>query len=135
MIVLVTGSRQWTDKSVVRVALSMYRDIFPIEVYHGGAEGADAIAEEVCREYQIPTRPFLPGPYRGRGKPAPLARNDAMLDELVPNRDMVVAFMLGNPARGGTLYTVNGARERGLRIVIWNWPGSLDYHEPLVVPR
>jgi hypothetical protein len=127
MRVLVTGSRNWTESWPVEMAIYSLRfraEWSALTIVHGGAEGADALADYWAETYGIRREPHYPQDHRGKGKPAPLARNDHMLDSGI---DLVLAFMLGTPERGGTLYTVNGAKMRGLPLVIFNWPGDPVY--------
>lgn len=127
MRILVTGSRNWSDVETIRMALGQF-DPSPaiLTIVHGGASGADSIAEQVARKYYgMDTeihRPNYNVPPEER-RIAPLKRNDFMLDS---NIDLVLAFMLGTPEKGGTLYTVNGAKKRRLPVVIYNWPGDVE---------
>lgn len=124
MRILVTGSRNWTDKVAVRWALMPYRCIPDVTLVHGGAQGADSIAHEIAEVYGFTTEVHRPDYKAYPGHIAPLKRNDAMLDSGI---DLVLAFMLGVPEKGGTLYTFTGARKRGLRVVLHNWPGDPEY--------
>lgn len=69
---LVTGSRQWTDRETIRHALLEHG---PATIIHGAAEGADSIAEEVARELGWPTLPVPP-----RTGEHPLQCNQRMVD-------------------------------------------------------
>ncbi len=48
--VLVTGSRNWTDRdAIARALMAQYREYGPLTVVHGKAKrGADAIADQWC---------------------------------------------------------------------------------------
>jgi YspA, cpYpsA-related SLOG family len=131
--VLVTGSRNWTEYRIV------YRALFDlmehpwagisreqIVIVHGGARGADDHAERAAKDIGYRTELHRPDYKAHDPKVAPLIRNDAMLDSGV---DLVLAFMLGTPERGGTLYTVNGARQRRIPIILHQWPGDPAYQE------
>ncbi len=124
MRIMVTGSRNWTDRSPVMWALDQFKHHFPVTLVHGGARGADRIAHELAREREMATEVWLPEYDKYPGYIAPLKRNDAMLDSKI---DYVLAFMLGTPEKGGTLYTVNGAKERGIPVIIYNWPGDPNF--------
>lgn len=86
--ILVTGSRTWTDKATIASAISGYlRSIgttiggafpFPI-VVHGGARGADQLAERVARDWG-----WTPECHRAdwdrHGRSAGYRRNAAMVE-------------------------------------------------------
>lgn len=80
---LVTGSRTWTDETLMAnvlrsawVRLAGHND--PITLVHGGAQGADLMADRIWR--RVPDNPepevHRPDPADGRG--APFARNARM---------------------------------------------------------
>jgi hypothetical protein len=123
MIVVITGSRGWTDRDVIRLAI----DALPSrsKVVTGGAWGADLLAEEYARVrgHQVVTvRPN----YAEFGKGAPLKRNDQMLDMLADVDDAdrrVIAFWLGFSR--GTRYTIREAMRRGLPLDLY-WRPELE---------
>ena len=128
MRVLVTGSRNWTEEWVIEQALyavSPWRSLighnYEVTVIHGGAVGADTLADKWAREYGYVVEVWKPEYGKYPGYLAPLKRNDAMLDSGIT---VVLAFMLGTPEKGGTLYTVNGAKQRRIPVVLYNWPGD-----------
>jgi hypothetical protein len=127
MRVLVTGSRNWAEEWVVRRALGWALEAHarPV-VVHGGAKGADSFAEKWAQDQNVPSEIWRPDYKTGDPKTAPLRRNDAMLDSGI---DLVLAFMLGTPEKGGTLYTVNGARARRIPLILYQWPGDPDFKE------
>ncbi len=51
-VVLVTGSRDWTDYGAIADALILYepRDLI---VLHGGARGADSLAARWCKQHGV----------------------------------------------------------------------------------
>lgn len=125
MRILVTGSRNWTDYKVIEEALAAYLgDEFTI--VHGGAKGADTIDDAVADKALTRTEVHRPDFKTYAPNVAPLRRNDAMLDSGI---DLVIAFMLGAPEHGGTLYTVRGAQQRRIPIILYNWPGDADYKD------
>jgi hypothetical protein len=126
MRILVTGSRNWTDERIIARALAgviQLNDLQPFVVVHGGAQGADGLAEAWCRRWKVPTEIHRPDYKTGDPKVAPLRRNDAMLDSGI---DLVLAFMLGMPEKGGTRYTVHGALARHIPVILYQWPGDSD---------
>ncbi len=129
MRILVTGSRNWTDERVVARALaslSSLQDMQPFAVVHGGAKGADSLAEAWCQRWKVPTEVHKPDYKAYPGPVAPLRRNDAMLDSGI---DLVVAFRLGTPTHGGTQYTIDGAAKRRIPTIIYAWPGDAEYRD------
>lgn len=124
MRVLITGSRNWTDEEAIERALvTLTYDAPPddITIVHGGALGADHLAGLRAFSCGYATEVHRPDYKAYPGHLAPLKRNDAMLDSGI---DLVLAFMLGTPERGGTKYTVDGAKRRGIPVIIYNWPGD-----------
>lgn len=128
MRVLVTGSRNWTNRQVVSAAMAALSAFAPppaIVIFHGGAKGADAIADEAALHYgyavEPPWRPVYHRYPEDRRWEAPLDRNTEMVDS---QPDLVLAFMLGTPTQGGTLDTVTKAKARGIPVIICNWPGD-----------
>lgn len=128
MRILVTGSRNWTDEQSVTMGIYslglLVVEWSEITIVHGGAQGADTIADRVARTFGAQREIHRPDYKTGDPKTAPLRRNDLMLDSGIA---LVLAFMLGAPERGGTLYTVNGAKKRGIPVVLYNWPGDAAY--------
>ena len=109
--VLVCGSRGWKNAQRVRDTLARLASESPIEVMHGGAEGADIAAYWTCLELGITARSFLPD-YKTHGKSAPHVRNDRMLDRA----GLVVAFWDGQSR--GTKSVIAKAKRRGIPVLI-----------------
>lgn len=109
MNVMVCGSREW--HSSWRVVNRF--DALPPDtvILHGGAEGADAMAQHAADVYGLRTEVFLPDTSR----PSPQRyheRNDAMLDRA----DLVLAFWDG--ASRGTKSVIAKARKRGIPVEV-----------------
>lgn len=111
MRIVFTGHR---DRMVNPESLRFVRSIDPDATWvHGGAEGFDTQVAVFAAEYRMDIdvrRPL----YDLHGGRAPLIRNDEMLD-LRP--ELVVACW-DRRERGGTYYTVRGALQRGLRVLL-----------------
>jgi len=112
MRLLVTGSRDWTDRQRVFDVLNRLR---PTVIIEGGARGLDTIVSQLAKSWGIPIITF-PADWRTYGKAAGSIRNQQMLDEGKP--DYVVAFPL--PQSKGTWDMVRRARKAGLAIEIIN---------------
>jgi hypothetical protein len=111
--VLVCGSRSWSNALKVHDAigdLALEWDE-PLTIIHGGARGADSIADEVARDmnYHIER---VPADW-SKGKSAGVLRNLQMLD-MEPA--IVLAFWDGQSR--GTLHTISEATRRGIPVRI-----------------
>lgn len=111
--VLVCGSRSWLNKTQIRSCLE-FHDPQNTIVMHGGASGADTLAEEVCTELGLTTRVFHPD-WNGLGKKAGIARNIKMLDE---KPSLVYVFWDG--VSKGTKFTLDEAMKRRLVVSVYN---------------
>jgi len=132
MPVLLTGTREWTNKELLIEVLDPYsRDTLFI---HGGAKGLDSLANSVCLSLGF-VKPHVVRPeYKywiakigaAGGKIAPMKRNCLMLDgktseegtvhpSLCPN--LVLAFFLMKKETGGTAHCVAEARKRQIPIL------------------
>lgn len=109
MIIVVTGSRGWTDKERIRERLLALN---PELVIQGGAGGADRLTQEVCMEEKIPCGTYR-AKWREYGKAAGLIRNGWMLD-IGP--DLVLAFWDG--LSPGTKAMINETNRRGIPIEV-----------------
>lgn len=114
--ILICGSRDWTEKSLIYHAISEALKHGAIEIIHGGARGADSIAGQIAETLKIPVRVF-PAQWDKYGKAAGFRRNIEMLNQLDQD-DMVLAFQL-NGSRG-TQLTINEARKRGISCFVHN---------------
>jgi predicted Rossmann-fold nucleotide-binding protein len=106
MRILVTGGRTYADPEAVRVVL---RELQPAVVIHGGAPGADRLADQWARANGVRVEPY-PADW-SRGPSAGPARNARMVAESRP--DLVVAF----PGGRGTADMVMRARAAGVEVV------------------
>jgi hypothetical protein len=116
-VVLVTGSREWADYDAMARRLERYPE--DTLVIHGGARGADEMADTIARTFRMRT---LVEEYFGdlgvRGGPA---RNDLLIDLALTYARYgytvtVEAFPIA--ASRGTWDCVNKARNAGLQVEI-----------------
>jgi hypothetical protein len=97
MRILVTGSRNWTDRATIENALTEWRSPGAVLV-HGAAKGAGRLTEAIWRSWGLPVEPHpadwdrLP-----HGAAGPL-RNRAMV---LAGADVCLAFILPD-SRGAT---------------------------------
>lgn len=116
--VLVTGSREWTNITVIKLAICRVVDERGVEVViHGACRGADRIAGVVARRMGIAVEPYpakwkvygnAAGPIRNRqmlreGKPTLVLAFHNSIDTSTGTRDMLeIADAAGVPWRGYT---------------------------------
>jgi hypothetical protein len=122
MRILITGSRQWTDRDAIEAAILEQVSLKLVEngnvtIVHGGAVGADVIAKDVARTYRMKQEEHLPK-YAERygglaGLSAPLVRNDLMVSL---GADVCLAFTVDD-RWSGTRYTMKKAKEAGIPVI------------------
>lgn len=133
MRILVTGSRDWTDRAPVAQAIldaiGQYAPhlIVPdthgprlewskVTVVHGGARGLDTIAGRIAKAWTMPTEI-----HRARDFPSPRARNQHMVDR---GADVCCAF--ASTWASGTGMCARMARRAGIP--------TIDYGVPTETP-
>lgn len=91
MRILVCGGRDFDDEYWVARVLDEYREKLKgdIVIIHGGATGADKLADEWATAHNVETVVF-PADWHGLGRAAGPIRNQQMIDEGKP--DLVIAF-------------------------------------------
>lgn len=112
MLILVCGSRTWTDVDKIKKVLLEYAKR-GTRIIQGGAKGADQIALTTAINLSMECSTFLPNYDRYPTAKAPLMRNLEMLDQ---EPDLVIAFQVGKSR--GTQHTINHARKRGIPVMI-----------------
>lgn len=112
--ILVTGSRNWTDRDAVRAALldtlGSYPTIGAPQLVHGAAEGADTIADEEWQAFAW----LLADPerYPARDFASPRARNQYMV-----NLGATVCLAFALSWASGTGMCARMARRAGIRVI------------------
>lgn len=118
---VVTGSRDWTDRAVVEAALRR----LPVgRLAHGGARGLDTIAAEVATELGWEVVEY-PADWAAHGKAAGSMRNIRMVDAERPT--IVLAFPL--PGSRGTWHCARYAVSRGVETWVLQRETWLAYGE------
>ena len=103
--VMVCGSRSWNDYAwVSRVLGGLPASAV---LMHGGAGGADEIAHDVARDYEMAVEVYSPD----RARPSP-QRYHERNDEMLSKADHVIAFWDGKSR--GTRSVIKKAVQRGL---------------------
>jgi hypothetical protein len=105
--VLVCGGRNYIDIPSVSRILDGLK---PTEIIHGGAPGADAIADMWAMANKIPVSMYK-AKWEKYGRAAGPRRNQQMLEEAKP--DVVVAF----PGGKGTADMVRRAKKAGITTI------------------
>ena len=114
MIVIVCGSRGWTDSAKIKEVLA---EIEPDIVIAGGARGADRLGAQAARDLGIKVEeyPVTSADWQREGKRAGLNRNYLMLNEGKP--DIVLAFWDGQSR--GTKHMIDISREKGVEVEVY----------------
>lgn len=113
MKVLVTGSRDLTDKDKVFATLDRLHSQRPIElIVHGGQLGADTLANEWADARKVPVKVY-PADWKSHGRGAGPKRNAEMLEKEMPHG--VVAFPEGGP---GTRNMISQAQKVGVPVKV-----------------
>jgi hypothetical protein len=120
-IVLVTGSREWTDGRTIREAIGAEK---PDLVVQGGAKGADRLAELAAMNDLDRHCARIPAQWLGRrGKGAGFVRNQLMVDLAktlkAGGADVVVLAFSVSPPSPGTADCARRAREAGLTVKLF----------------
>lgn len=107
MRIIVCGGRSYSDRARVFAELDAVGRVEMM--FHGGARGADALADEWAKARRV--KHFaVPAKWSKYGKRAGPMRNQAMLGN---NPDLVVAF----PGGSGTADMVRRAKAAGVKVV------------------
>lgn len=122
--VLVTGGRDFSDKDTVYRALydycdreglwteeDQYGNKMPtgLVIVHGGARGADSLADAWAVAHWVPFEIFKPD-WEKHGKAGGILRN---VDMLATDPDVVIAF----PGGRGTAHMVSIAKKKGTEVI------------------
>lgn len=120
---MVTGPRDFPSYFrvycvVAPILIAAFNDSYDPVLVGGGASGVDSFADLAASRLGFSTERF-PANWKRYKKRAGFVRNDQMLDT---RPDLVVAIGYGS----GTAHAINGAQERGLRLLLksqW-WIGA-----------
>lgn len=114
MRILITGSRNWTDTAAISEAITVAAvGLHPtfVVVVHGGARGADSLAQAVADNFGLWTE-VHPAEWDRYGRSAGHRRNAEMV---AAGADVCLAFPLGESR--GTRGCMALARKAGIRVV------------------
>lgn len=114
--ILITGSRNWTDKQTIRNAIDeiAYNLGWPITIVHGHCPtGADKLADDIAKELDVPVERH-PADWDKYGKAAGPRRNQEMVDL---GADVCLAFPL--PDSRGTWDAIKRAMAADITTIIY----------------
>lgn len=124
MIVLISGSRNWTDPRPIREQLQKVGEL--TWLFHGAARGADSLAAQIAETMPLIRTQGWPADWKKHGQSAGFVRNSEMLrGALVTAAFMqqqplqVLAFKQGfdrEMRHGGTEHQCRIAVEAGCRV-------------------
>lgn len=115
MKILVTGSRDWTNRPLLERTLATYWAGWPdLTIIEGCARGADQMAEDWAVRHRVPVK-HHPAKWDLYGKSAGPRRNEEMLRE---KPDLVVAFHENLDQSRGTAHMVRIALARGVDVSV-----------------
>lgn len=129
MKLLITGSRAVAenDANFERLSVEIQRRYPNVSVLlHGGARGADRLADRFSREQGLRVEVIRPDYKQYAEKLAPLMRNT----ELVARADAVIAFYGPKGRTGGTLDTVKKALAQNLPVTELLADGQVQHTPP-----
>ena len=109
--VLVCGSREFADRKLLYGTLDLECGSGTV-IIHGGAPGADALAEEYAHWRGYATEVFH-ADWKTHGRAAGPMRNQKMIES---NPDLVVAFPLANSV--GTHDTLRRAKRARIKTLV-----------------
>ena len=111
--ILVTGGRNYADTETFNIVLCyIYSKIQFTKIVHGGAQGADTLADLLGHCTNVP-RSVYEADWKKYGKAAGMIRNREMLDKN-EDLDLVVAF----PGGKGTAGMIKLSKERNIPVII-----------------
>lgn len=112
MIVVICGSRYWTDISKIRDHVRPLLAFKPVTVITGGARGADAIAASIAVELGMTSEVHM-AKWEQYGRAAGPIRNREMLDR---EPDQVLVFHENIKSSRGSKDTYVEALRRGIPV-------------------
>lgn len=124
MRVLVTGSRDWTDRYTIFNALDRYCPKDAVLVHGHCPTGADAIADEWAMANGVQVHRF-PAEWDRYGSRAGFIRNSIMVEE---GADLCFAF-IKDESRGASM-TARLAKSAGIRLMRYTREHRHDWQPP-----
>ena len=126
MIIIVTGSRNYTDSRRVReILLSITLDSNinkeDITMYHGGCRGADRCSEQVAKTFGWKVKTFH-ADWSQYGLKAGPIRNQRMVDEAINSNDKIKVIAIHEDINNskGTIDMINRCKKAGLDVSLYS---------------
>ena len=107
---IVCGSRDWNDRTKVKVMMGRLQYAGYQTIIEGEARGADTMARQEALKLGMHVV-AMPAKWNVYGKKAGIVRNQAMLDK---KPDLVLAFDMGTP---GTAHMIAIAKKANVQVV------------------
>jgi len=129
MKLLITGSRKLEDMETLKQVIQELESRTEQKItmlLHGGAKGADTLAQEWADENKIKTHVIKPDYEKHYPKIAPLIRNK----ELVKLADCTLALYVTETRSGGTGHTATQTTNAGKPLYEKFQTGKLKYTAP-----
>lgn len=130
MKLLITGSRKFDNMADLNEAIEEVQRLQKQKItilLHGGAKGADTLAQSWAELNHIPTQVIKPNYQKYNGKTAPLIRNK----ELVKLADCTLALYTKNRT-GGTWHTSQETIKAGKPLYEYLTSKEIIYTPPLL---
>lgn len=119
--ILVTGSRDWTNKDMILQAFQdegLWFDPRYYVVIHGAAKGADTLAGQIAANLGVEVLEY-PADWDQYGKAAGVIRNQQMLDEH-PDIDLCLAFSNDIGKSKGTWDMIKRVNKAGIEVRLYS---------------
>ena len=129
MKAIVCGSRDYNDQdAVLQVLTTQFKHDPDLVIAHGGAKGADSIADSVARTLGIPIMRFQAN-WQRDGKAAGPIRNKTMFHVFQP--DYVLAFSGHFETSRGTRHMAAYALSRNCQVTLIERTGGMVFSRDL----
>lgn len=116
--ILVTGSREWKNREVIKHALLVHYTPGDI-ITHGDCRGADRLAGNIAYSFGWTVEAY-PADWERHGRAAGPIRNREMLKLLSPPDDLALAFHEDLESSKGTRDMVDILCKKGIRTLLYD---------------
>lgn len=125
---IIAGSRSWTSyHHLIEAAKHFNQHYQPgneIQIISGGAKGADALGEQLAREYGLDLY-IMPAEWSKYGKSAGYRRNKEMAEYADG------CIVLWDGVSKGSEHMMNLAKEHGLELLVVTLKAETDFIDPV----
>lgn len=130
MILLISGSRNYTNYEALKKAVKRIEQKTgkkTAKILHGGAKGADTLAQRYATENQLPYAIIRPNYKNHPPKVAPLLRNTTLVEKADAT---LCLYGPGRDGKGGTADTARKTLTAKKPLLVRNSNGNTDYQAP-----